>query len=128
MAQREAERQARYDKTVRLERDARYTTFYHSGVWEDKRRYIISLYSGIDVYAYYAKGKSISATMVHHITELKEDWSLRLADSNLIPLSDASHREMARLYRNNKASTQKLLRGFLLNWHKEYPRGWSIKF
>lgn len=114
MAEREAARQAQYDQTVRHGRDAQYTKFYHSGVWEDKRLYIINLYDGLDVYAYYTMHKVIAAVMVHHIVELKDNWALRLADSNLIPMSDASHRIMDRLYKKDKASAQTMLRGLMI--------------
>ena len=78
MAKQEAERQSKYDQTVRHGRDAQFTSFYHSKAWDAKRQYIIKLFSGIDVYAYYVKHKVKPATMVHHIVELKDDWSLRL--------------------------------------------------
>ena len=119
-AEREAQRQAEYDQDTRRRRDAQFTAFYHSREWARKRKYIISIYDGIDVYAYYAKHKVIRATAVHHIDELKEAWSMRLADSNLIPMSDSSHRYMDQLYNKDKAAAQEMLREFLKRWHREH--------
>lgn len=115
----EAEAKAEYSKSyvdkIRFGRDAEYTEFYQSKEWQAMRNYIMAKYNGLDLYAYYVHHKIVKATMVHHIIECKEDMSLRLTESNLMPLSDASHGEVNRLYKHSKESTQKLLREILGN-------------
>jgi len=115
--EREAERQKRYDDTVRHTRDAALNTFYLSKEWEAKRAYIIRLYKGIDIYAYYIKHSIETATMVHHIKPLRADWALRLLDTNLIPLSAKSHGEIEKLYKSGKrVETQQLLLSLIERW------------
>lgn len=116
-AEREAERQKRYDDTVRHTRDAVLNAFYLSGKWEAKRMYILNLYNGIDVYAYYVKHSIETAVAVHHIKPLRTDWALRLSDANLIPLSAKSHGEIEKLYKSGKQDeTQRLLFDLLSQW------------
>lgn len=114
--EREAERQKRYDDTVRHVRDASLNSFYLSGEWESKRLYILNLYHGLDVYAYYVKHSIETAVAVHHIKPLRTDWALRLADSNLIPLSAKSHGEIEKLYKTKRAETQALLLSLIERW------------
>ncbi len=102
-----------YDIKIRHERDAEYTAFYHSTEWGNMRSFILNKYNGLDLYAYMIHHKVIQATMVHHIIELKEDYSLCLEINNLIPLSDASHREINKLYKTQKEETQTILKSLL---------------
>lgn len=115
----EAERQSHYDKKVRHGKDAQLTAFYHSGEWDAKRQYIIAKYKGVDVYAYYTLHQIVPATTVHHIKPLRKAWELRLADSNLIPISAQSHAEIESLYRTQEAKTQTLLSGLIFRWEQE---------
>jgi 5-methylcytosine-specific restriction protein A len=108
-----------YDKTIRRGRDKVYTDFYHSGAWEATRDAVLQRYSGIDLYAYYIEHRIVPADMVHHIVELKDDWSVRLDTKNLIPLSDDSHRTIGKLYKREKDGTQELLRELMQRWNRE---------
>lgn len=123
-----ANRHAQYDDKIRHGKDAQLTAFYHSPAWRMKRTYIIAKYHGIDVYAYYVHHQIIPATLPHHIVELREDWSLRLADDNLIPVSAASHSEIGKMYSKDKASAQAMLKGLLAKWEREHPAGGVKKF
>lgn len=119
-AEQEAERQAHYDKKIRHGKDAQLTAFYHSPEWRVKQPYIIAKYKGVDVYAYYIMHEIMPATTVHHIKSLRKAWELRLADSNLIPISAQSHAEIEALYRTQEAKTQALLVGLISRWDQEF--------
>ena len=121
-----AERYKRYDKQVRHGRDQLYTEFYHSNEWDKARIAVLNMYNGMDPYAYYVEHKIEPATMVHHIMELKEFWSLRLDLRNLIPLSDSSHKKIGLLYKSGndvKEETQDKLMGLIERWRKEMVVG-----
>lgn len=72
---------------------------YHTQRWKDMRVYIMSLYNGIDIYMMYKHGKVMSADTVHHIERTADKPDLFYSDSNLIPVSDAAHREIHRRYK-----------------------------
>ena len=67
--------------------DKEYQSFYNSKEWKNKRDKIIAKFKYIDVYAYYKNKEIIEASLVHHIKEVKEDYSKRLRDDNLITIS-----------------------------------------
>lgn len=103
----------RYDKKIRHERDKQYTEFYHSDEWKKLRDTILKKYKGLDLFAYFIEHKIIVASTGHHIVEIKDDWIQRLTIENIIPVSDASHKKIHTLYRQDKEETQKLLRELL---------------
>jgi hypothetical protein len=47
--------------------------------------------AGIDVYIYMTEHRVVPATLVHHIVELREDYSKRCRLDNLISVSEATH-------------------------------------
>jgi hypothetical protein len=108
----------RYDTKVRHERDKQYTKFYHSKEWEALRIYVLRTYKDLDLFAYFIENTITSASTGHHIVEIKDDWNLRLTIDNILPVSDASHKKIHTLYRQDKEGTQKLLRGLLQQWEK----------
>lgn len=97
----------RYDKKIR---DKKSTEFYNSKEWIKTREYILGKYKGLDLYAFFIDKKIIYATTVHHIEELKENWSKRLDIGNLIPLSTSSHNRIHKMYEKDKQRTQKQLK------------------
>ena len=80
------------------------------------QQYIINKYDGLDVYAYLVKHEIVPASVVHHITPLREVWGLRLDEDNLIPLSAESHGEIESMYKTKKRETQTLLKRLLDEW------------
>lgn len=97
-----------YDKYYRSNYD-----IYHNTRWIKLREYILSLYQGVDVYAYYKHNKLIPARTVHHIIEVSADVSKAYVSSNLIPVSDQSHSEIHQRYRQeNISDVQAELRDF----------------
>lgn len=92
-------------------RDRKAAAFYISTEWRKVREYILKLYDGMDLYAYYVQHRIMTADMVHHIVELDEDWKRRLDPINLFPLSNGNHGIISALYKKEetKKQTQKQL-------------------
>lgn len=82
--------------------DAEYQAFYSSKEWKSKRDKIMAKFKYIDLYAYYKNKEIVEATLVHHINEVKEDYSKRLSDDNLIAVSSKSHNEIHRRMNNGE--------------------------
>lgn len=109
----------KYDKTVRQTRDKQYYSFYHSDEWERTKQFINHRYKGLCLYSYFVDKKIVQADTVHHITEIKEDWDLRLSIGNLIPLSHTAHNRVHKLYNTEKDKAQSLLKELLSKWERE---------
>lgn len=75
---------------------------YHSGDWRKVRNNIINKYNGVDIYAWMEHKKFETANTVHHIIPLKEDPNKKYDEDNLLPVSDASHKEIERKYKTEK--------------------------
>ena len=84
------ERDKRYDENVRKTRDKKYHEFYKSDEWERVKKAILVRDKGLCQWCY-KQGKLKSADVVHHIVELKQDWSRRLDPSNLVSLCHECH-------------------------------------
>ena len=104
-------------------RDKKAAAFYVSNEWRRTRAYALSLYDGIDLYAFYVQHRIETADMVHHIVEIEEDWTKRLDIGNLFPLSNKNHGIISALYKRDKTTkkqTQAQLRGILkMHWERE---------
>lgn len=94
---RKSEKNRYYDARLR---DPRADAFYHSAAWKKMRSaYLASIgYLCEDCVDEAARGERSEddiqvATDVHHRVSLSEDWSLRLAWSNLRGLCDRHHKE-----------------------------------
>ena len=87
---------------------------YHTQRWKDMRAYIMSLYNGIDIYMMYKHGRMIPADTVHHIERTADRPDLFYCDTNLIPVSDAAHREIHRRYKTeDTVAVQKELNDYM---------------
>lgn len=106
-----------YDKYRRSSRAAK---FYDSSAWRKTRLHILNKYNGLDLYDYYINKIITQADTVHHIEELRENWSRALDMANLIPISKSNHSKIHRMYNNSKKDTQELLFELLNRWRKEY--------
>lgn len=97
-------------------RNRKTAAFYVSSQWRSTRALALQLYDGLDLYAYYVQHRIVTADMVHHITEIEDDWSQRLKVENLFPLSNTNHGVISALYRRDEATkrrTQEQLRAIL---------------
>ncbi|MCI8483492.1 MAG: HNH endonuclease [Lachnospiraceae bacterium] len=83
-----AESDAEYDRKYR---DKKAKAFYNSSEWKTARAAALARDTGIDVYLYITEGRIIPATIVHHIVELREDYTKRSTLSNLISVSEETH-------------------------------------
>lgn len=83
-----AEINKEYDQNAR---DKKRKSFYNSKEWKNTKALAQIRDNGIDVYLFVTKGEVVAADVVHHIIELKEDYSKRIDLSNLISVSDATH-------------------------------------
>ncbi len=97
----------------RNKRDKKSKDFYNSSSWEKTRLVVMSKYKGLDLYEYYVNHSIVYAQTVHHIVELREDWSRRHDVMNLIPLTNSNHKRIHLMYENDKESTQKMLTDIL---------------
>ncbi len=55
---------------------------------------------------------------VHHIEELKEDWSRRFDKDNLISLCESCHQKIHKKYLTNKLETQHNLRALIKKYRE----------
>jgi hypothetical protein len=87
------------------------------------RIYVLGLYKGLDLFAFFIENKIVSASTGHHIIEIKEDWSLRLTIDNVFPVSDASHKKIHVMYKKDKEGTQRLLKKLIRKWNDVMAAG-----
>lgn len=110
------DRHKEYDK---YSRDRRSKQYYNSREWEAARELVLQLDEGIDVYVYMTQGIVIRADTVHHIVPLKEDWSLRSKEDNLISLNHDTHSMIEQQYRKNKKEMQEALKAMVQQYRSE---------
>jgi hypothetical protein len=91
--------------------------FYKTKQWVKLRDYILTKYNYIDLYMYYKENRIVMADTCHHIEELRDNWSKRLDEGNMIPVSRESHRIIHELYKEkdgkNKTKVQEELKEFI---------------
>src|SRR5699024_8142209 len=92
------ERKNYYRQYDMYSRDRERAAFYNSIEWKRVRQHVLRKYKGLDLYAYFVDDEIEYADTVHHIIELKDDWSKRLTIANLFPLTSSNHIKIHRLY------------------------------
>lgn len=75
-----------YDKT----REPRIVAFYNSKKWRDLRQSVLAEHHYMCVPCK-AEGKLTAADTVHHVIELRDDWSKRLDRANCMPVCRTCH-------------------------------------
>lgn len=118
-----AERHAEYDRS---RRDRKAKAFYNSAEWQMARAAALARDTGIDVYIYLTEHRIVPANMVHHIVELREDYSRRSELSNLISVSRETHEGVIReAYKKpgTKRKMQQELRKAVENYQKVVAGG-----
>lgn len=93
--------------------------FYVSREWRAIRPVIISIYDGIDIWAFHECDQLLDADEVHHVEELDTAWDRRLDPFNLFPLAHASHTAITAAYKRSPASMRATQRK-LLELRKRY--------
>ena len=118
-----AERNAEYDRT---QRDKKAKAYYNSKEWALTRQKILARDTGIDIYLFMTKGKIVPATLVHHIVELREDYTKRSTPSNLISVSEATHEgviKQAYSRPDSKKAMQRALRQVIRDYQRYAREG-----
>lgn len=112
-------RQSRHTAYNAQCRSQKAAAFYVSREWRTIRPVIISIYDGIDIWAFYECDKLLDADEVHHVEELDTAWDRRLDPFNLFPLAHASHTAITAAYKRSPASMRATQRK-LLELRKHY--------
>lgn len=110
----------RHKEYKKYRQDNKEQCFYASSEWLRKKEDVKAFYSGIDIYSFYILHTIEEGQTVHHIVELKEDWSRRLDNENLIYLTEANHQLIHKLYKEDKEGIQKLLCSLIERYRKEF--------
>lgn len=87
--------------------------FYSTEDWSKARSICIANCFGLDLYSLFVLEKIEYGFTVHHITPLIDDYSQRIAQYNLIYLTESNHRLIHSLYETNYGETSELLRSLL---------------
>ncbi len=95
--------EARYgDETIKK--------FYLSVEWKSKRNKAIATYNHLDIYDLYIHNTIRYGRTVHHIVPVKDDWSRRLDDDNLIYLTDSNHQHIHEQMRKGEKERESMIR------------------
>ena len=112
---------ARWREYQKQRDDKEEQAFYMSKTWKLTRDTIANKFYHIDVYLFMKYGIIEYGNIVHHIVELKEDFSQRLDETNLILLSQRSHLLIHEEYNNgNKVALQEELKQMVKDFEKKY--------
>jgi len=114
-----SDRQALYDQSIRLTRDAKYHAFYLSPEWDAMKLFIKNRYKGLCIWNYY-HGNIADFEEVHHVEPIKICWEKRLYVPNLIPLTHQVHMYVEAEYRKGNLSIKSELYALILRWNKEF--------
>lgn len=113
----------RHKEYDRYFRDKTSKGFYHSSEWIKKRAAVLELDNGIDVYIYMTTGEILLADTVHHIIPLKDDWTKRLDEENLMSLSHDTHSIIEQKYKENKEKIIEELQQLLVRFRAKQAAG-----
>lgn len=120
-AKEEVERRERYKRYRDNRTDDKEQRFYNSKIWKSKRDQIISKYNYMSVYSYYTTGLIIPADVVHHILQLKKNWSKRIDNYNLFPLTYEEHKIIhRRINEGHEEEVIKELKEMLERFREEF--------
>jgi len=112
-----AESNRQYDNKRKDDKEYR---FYHTNEWLRLRAYILNRYNHIDLYSYYINNKIIVANTIHHVVEVRDDWSKRLDVDNLFTCSIETHSLIHVLYKQDENVTKLLLKDLINRYLKEF--------
>lgn len=84
---------------------------------------MVDHYKGFDIYEYYVNHKIVYGYTLHHVDELKDNWSRRVDPFNVIYLTESNHQKIHKVYREGKEQKykmQELLFELINKWNKEF--------
>lgn len=118
----------RHKQNKASRKDKKEQELYTSTLWvKVKEEAKIKTY-GIDAYEYYINNRVVSGEVVHHIVEVKEDWSKRLDISNLIYITNSTHRHIHNVYSKSneeRKQMQNILYELLDRFNKEFKSNYD---
>lgn len=83
---------------------------------------MIDVYHQLDIYDLYVSDVISYGRTMHHIVPLKDDWSKRFEDTNLIYLTDSNHQvlhDIMRKSEEDKKSVISTLQRLVLRFRQE---------
>ena len=89
-----AARNKRYDAARGNDKEYK---FYKSKAWRQLRNYVMERDHHLCQLCL-KEGNIVDATVVHHIVPVRDDWSLRLKENNLISICDECHNKIHKKY------------------------------
>lgn len=107
-------------------RNKKAKDFYNSAAWLATRRRVMARDAGIDIYLYITEHRIVPADTVHHIVELKENYTKRCDPDNLISLSSSTHSMISKAYKESvkrKAEMQQTLRECMQEYKRKLNGG-----
>lgn len=106
-----------YNKRIRYNKDnKKYNDFYNTGDWKRVSGFIRIKYNGLCLMCLLKYKEIIPVDVVHHIEPIRDDYSKRLEEDNLIPLCHGCHNSIDHI------NYTKELKEELRNLLKEYKR------
>lgn len=100
----------RLSKSIRLKDiyEKERQNFYTSETWINCRNNVMINQFGLDLLEWYKGNDNILADTYHHIITIKDNWDLRLEQSNIIGLTQQNHMKVHVLYEKNPKSKEKI--------------------
>ncbi|MBV4417459.1 HNH endonuclease [Clostridium tyrobutyricum] len=115
------------DNMIRHDKDEyKLKKFYKSIPWIRCRLSVIRRCMYMDILELYNTGRIVEGYTVHHIIELRDDWTKRLDIDNLIYLTESNHRKVHTLYDKDKETKLKTQR-MLIEIIKKFKTDYSIQ-
>lgn len=111
-------RMATYDKTKR-----KHVDIYNSVRWERLTELCRSRFMGLDVWALIAEERIVIGSMSHHIVPIEDSKQKAFDISNLVYLSEGTHKRIHKLYRlseESKRETQRKLMWCIQEFRERY--------
>lgn len=117
---------SRHKEYKRYRNDIKEESFYSSNAWINLRDSLKDRYKDLDIYSYYILNKIEYGQTMHHIEELKDNWSRKLDKDNVIYLAESNHQLIHKLYKESEEKKQeamKLLFELVDRYKKEFLKG-----
>ncbi len=102
--------------------------YYLTKEWDTARSLCIEQCFGLDIFAYYNDKLIQYGHTVHHIYPLKDYFSMRKTQKNLIYLTEQNHRRIHNMLKEDFAGTIKKLEDFKTLFYEEFLKdGGGVK-
>lgn len=99
----------RYKDYRNTRTDSKELRFYNSREWKVARVKVLELDNHLCLHCYLVDKTIRQADTVHHVIELKEDYSLRINKNNLISVCNSCHQIIHNEYKKNKINKEKMI-------------------